>query len=267
VRSWALAVPAVILVALGCSSPAPREDTALLARLAAIEGRLGQLERRGEPGLEKRGAPLVREEGTAQLAAIGALSSRIVALEERIALLEAAMASPSRAPAAQASEDNGATVIDRRKSRARPPSPGEVVRPLAAIDGETFSFVVQGELDLARLVGIEVPLKGMDEARRARALGAWPGLDLDAAAAKVRSRLEDLLASGELSFTYPEAPAVEKRGLLVYARLKAKDGELVLNEVLLREGLALARGEHAERARYEKLEAEAREQKRGFFAR
>ncbi len=83
----------------------------------------------------------------------------------------------------------------------------------------------------------------------------------------MRSKLEDLLASGEVTFSYPEAPATEKRGLLVYARVKAKEGGLVVNEVLLREGLALARGEHAERARYEKLEGEAREAKRGFFAR
>jgi len=261
----------LLLLLAACSSPPPpKDDTALLARLAAIDERIESQEKARDAlllriGALERARPPDAHPSIDLAAGIASLESRTSSLDDRLAVLEAARNAPPPPPPAA---EEKATIVDRKKEAAPPPAPNEPVRPLAAIDGETFSFVHEGAIDLARLVGVETPVKDEDDVRKLRAIEAWgEHFDFDAGAARARARLEELLTQGELSFTFPEGASNARRGLLVYARVKTADGSpLSVNETLLREGLALARGEHPQRSAFEKLEAEAREKKKGFFA-
>src|SRR5581483_517870 len=145
--------------------------------------------------------------------------------------------------------DGDARIIDRKRNGDTPglPGPGEPVRPLVAISGDTFSFVRSGKVDVARLAGVEAP-----------------GREDEAAANKARDRMEELLSGAEVTFELPEAKGTS---LVVYARAKKPEtGEVSLAETLLKEGLVRAKGEHPRREAFEKLEAEARSAKRGLFA-
>jgi endonuclease YncB( thermonuclease family) len=258
---------AVLLGACSSPPPPPRDETAELARYSKLDIEIHDLGT-ANAALAARVAALeaalaMRKHPDDDLAArIAAIESKLSAAEDKVAALELAHA-------IQAAESEKRDVIIDRKSdaRASAPAPGEVVKPLAAIDGESFSFVRNGTLDLARLAGVEAPRRDVDDERRAREAEAWgETLDRAAAAARVHARLEELLTQGALSFTYPDAAPAEKRGLVVYAHVKRPDGsEIVVNEVLIREGLALPQGDHPQRAAYEKLGDEARSKKAGFF--
>jgi endonuclease YncB( thermonuclease family) len=253
------AAPILVLgfvLGLGCSSPPPppKDDLAMLARISALDLKIDEQER-GRANLLPRIAALEAALGRRPrpdddlVARIAAIESKLATLEDKVAFLEMARDVDRR-------EEKPGTILDRKKTTADgspAPAPGEVVRPLVAISGDTFSFVRKGKVDVARLAGVEAP-----------------GREDEGAATKARERLEELLTGGELRFEYPPGDRGEARGLTVYARVKKPDGsELIPNEVLLREGLvlAVALGEHPRKADFEKAQAEAKSAKRGIFSR
>lgn len=254
----------VLALALaGCSSPPPppRDDLPLLARLAAVETKLDDQERTRTnlllrlAALEGRlGAKPRPDDDVA--ARVAAIESKLAALEDKVGFLEMARdvadRRERRADDERDAGDKGTRILDRKKTPDRPvaPAAGEVVKPLAAISGDTFSWVRERKVDLARLAGVEAPSR-----------------DDEAHSAKARERLEELLTAGELTFEYPGG-APEARALVVYARVKKPDGsEHLANELLIKEGLVRASGEHPRKADFERLEAEARAARLGIFAR
>ena len=230
---------------LGCASTVPPETDLLRARVAAAELRVDQLESERKL-LALRVATLEETLARFPRPVTGReLEARVAALEVKVLAGVDAPLEP-RDPARVSAETPRITIVDRR-GPAPVPAPGEVVKPLAAVDGVSFSFARGQALDLARLEGLEGPAEA------------------------ARARLEALLGAGELSFRYDETreerrEADGERRLLVYAEVKTPADVLSVNEALLREGLARARKGHAREAAFEKLEAEARAAKRGLFA-
>ncbi|HZV02123.1 MAG TPA: thermonuclease family protein [Planctomycetota bacterium] len=263
----------VLVLVLGCESPPPPQDTTLLARVVQDENKLDARDREVKElqarvdALEKSSRP-ANVDQDARIAALEAKlleeRERVVKLEEKLELLAAAKMTPP-----PPKDTDGVTIIDRKRPSRALPAAGEVVKPVATISGETFSFVHEGRVDLARLVGVETPLRAQDDGdeRKKRQLEAWgEKFDAEAGWEKARARLEELLGSGDVSFAYADEQD-EKRGVSVYVQVKKKDGTtVVVNELLLKEGLALSRGLHGRRSDFDKLEEDARAAKRGFFA-
>jgi endonuclease YncB( thermonuclease family) len=242
----------VLLLLAGCAAdppPPPHEDLATLARINELDVKVHERDKERE-SLLLRIAALEATAGRKappdpdQQAKIMALEARVTALEDKITLMELQREVEKR--------EEKSSVLDRRPGDNVAelkvvPKPGEVVKPLVAISGESFSFLLGKSVEVARLAGVEAPSKETDEK----------------AASAARERLEELLTGSEVRFEYPDKPT---KTLQVYAKVKRTDGsEVVANEVLLVEGLVRARGEHPRKEAYEKLEAEARAAKRGQF--
>jgi hypothetical protein len=280
----AVPIGALALVA-ACSAPPPArvsdaETAARLDRLQAkVDGLHDQVWKDGQrfEALERRGGgPPSDADARARIAL---LESRVATLEDEVTLLRARLGSGApRGEAPRGDAPPRVSFIEGQKGRELPaaPEPGEVVRPFAALDGECFSFARGRSLDLARLVGIEAPTKpglGDADAEKAtleRQTAAW-GASVESGEAwrRARERLEELLQSGDLSFAYEATGSREATGrgrLLVWAHVKKDGVSTCVNDALVREGLALARGENARSKQLAALEDEARREKRGLFA-
>jgi endonuclease YncB( thermonuclease family) len=269
------------LAACSSKEPVPKPDeiehTAVLARVAAIDLKLEESERQ-RAALEERVRALERwkkEWGTpvpleAQIAALG---SKVADLEARNTALELKLSALVTPPK---EDERRALIVDRRAVTVVP-APDETVKPLAVIDGETFSFAYRGSADVAALAGIEAPLRprdyDSDPERRARAVAAWGegAVSSEAAWLRGRERLEALLVEGDVSFRY-DGPPEERREtsgrgrLLAYVHVQRSGESIILNDVLVSEGLALPHGSHERAGELERLSEEARHEKRGLFA-
>lgn len=244
---------AVVILA-GCSSPPPpRDDFAVPARISALEVKLDERDKERANLLLRIAAleatvarkPKSDDDVAARIAAI---ETKLGALEDKVAFLELARDADRRAAAESA--EKPPQIVDRRRPQDHA-APDEVVKPVVVMSGEMFSFVRQGKVDVARLAGVAAPAR-----------------DDEPAATKARERIEDLLKGSELRLDYPDTKPAESGAAFVYARAKKPDGsEVVVNEVLLREGLVRAAGEHPRRAEFEKLEGEAKAARRGIFGR
>jgi endonuclease YncB( thermonuclease family) len=269
------------LPAAGCRSDPPLVDTTVELRLQALESRSDDPAARAS--LEKRvhaleDALAKKPSDSPDAGKVAALEARIAVLEERLRPRDDATTEP-KAPTSPPVEEH-VTVVDRRPGFQTAPAPGEVLRAFAALDGETFSFARGRALDLARLLGVDSPMKPFDAAlpenaeRRKRQVAAWGEAVFSSEDAwrRARERVEALLLSGELSFEYDPShddnrEPGERRRVLAYARVKKASGEFFfVNDIMVKEGLALAHDVHARQADMEKLEAEARAAKRGLFA-
>lgn len=286
----------LLLATLACGCSSANEPPPVEERLADLEMAVSRLGQRLDALAAGRAAPAPADAAPVDTAvAANDVPGRLAALESQVAALEEqTRPSKSTVPIAEPPVEgrpaprrltpprtgpggaSGPTVVEGAPPGAgrAPPAAGTPLEVFAASAGDTVLVRGPGGLDKVRLAGVET--RG---SQLLRAVGER-GLSADALAEASRGHLEELLKGGRATIGYPpNGPS--RRGDALLARLEvqadpapepatagAPSAPIDVAQAMVRDGYALAgEGDAERREALEALEAEAKKERRGLFAR